>query len=244
VTDAPRCLVLQHEEVEDPARIGAALAAAGVTLDTRRPYLGQSVPADTTGYAGLVVMGGPMSARSDDGFASRRAELALVEAAVAGGTPTLGVCLGAQLLAVATGGEVRVGEAGLEVGWGPVELAPAAADDPLFSGLPATLEVLHWHGETFSLGPAAVLLASNDRYRAQAFRVGPRAWGLQFHVEVDDATVRAFVDAFADEAAVVPGGGEAIAANAATALRALRPAADTLLGRFAALVAGTGGALD
>jgi GMP synthase-like glutamine amidotransferase len=244
VTDAPRCLVLQHEEVEGPARIGDALAAAGVAVDTCRPYAGDVVPGDTAGYAGLVVMGGPMSARGDDGFASRRAELALVEAAVAGGLPTLGVCLGAQLLAVATGGEVRVGEGGLEVGWGPVELAPAAADDALFAGLPGTLEVLHWHGETFSLGPAAVLLASNDRYRAQAFRVGPRAWGLQFHVEVDEDTVRAFVDAFAEEAALVPGGAAAIAGRAAEALQTLRPAADRLLGRFAALVVGTGGALD
>ena len=195
------CLIVQHVEAEGPGQLVGALADAGVDLDRRPVFDGAPVPADAADHDGVVVMGGPMSATSDDGFPTRRAELALLGDAVGRGVPVLGVCLGAQLLALATGGEVRAGDAGPEIGWGRVDLLPAATDDPLFSGFGEAMEVLHWHGETFVLPPGAVLLASTTRYANQAFRLGTRAWGLQFHVEVDLAGVRAFLAASGDEAA-------------------------------------------
>lgn len=195
------CLIVQHVEAEGPCQLVGALADAGVDLDRREVFAGAPVPLDAAGHHGVVVMGGPMSAGSDVGFPSRRAELALLVDAVRRGVPVLGVCLGAQLLAVAGGGEVRAGGAGPEIGWGRVDLLPAAADDPLFAGLGDAIDVLHWHGETFELPPGAVLLASSTRYANQAFRLGRHAWGLQFHVEVDLAGVRAFLEASGDEAA-------------------------------------------
>ncbi len=195
------CLVVQHVEAEGPGMLAGALHDAGVALDRRAVFAGAAVPEDAAGHDGVVVMGGPMSARSDAGFPARRAELALLADAVRRGIPVLGVCLGAQLLAAATGGKVLAGDAGPEIGWGRVDLAPAAADDPLLGGCPGTLEVLHWHGETFELPPGAVLLASSERYPNQAFRLGPRAWGLQFHVEVDLEGVRALLQASGAEAA-------------------------------------------
>jgi GMP synthase-like glutamine amidotransferase len=192
-------LVVQHLEPEGPVLIGEALRAAGVEVVVVRPDRGQPIPASVSGIDGLVVMGGPMSAGRDDGFPSRRAELALLHAAVEAGVPTLGVCLGAQLLAAAAGGSVEVGPE-LEVGWGTVTLAAAAADDPLVAGIGPEIPVLHWHGETFTLPPGAVLLASSDRYPHQAFRLGPAAWGIQFHLEVDAAAVARFVTAFGSEA--------------------------------------------
>lgn len=225
-------LVLQHLEPEGPARIGDALAAAGVDVVVVRTDRGEAVPDDVAGIDGLVVMGGPMSARSDDGFPSRRAELALLRAAVAAGTPTLGVCLGSQLLAAAGGGTVEPGT-GLEVGWGPVTLADAATDDPLLAGLGPELPVLHWHGETFALPPGAVLLASSDRYPHQAFRLGPAAWGLQFHLEVDAPAVDRFVAAFGAEA----DDPDAIRADAPAWLARAAPAQEAILTRFAHLVA-------
>lgn len=194
------CLIVQHVPAEGPGVLAGALAEAGVDLDRRRVFDGAAVPGDAAGHDGVVVMGGPMSARSDLGFATRRSELALLADAVRRGVPVLGVCLGAQLLAAAAGGEVVAGDSGPEIGWGRVDLAPAAADDPLLAGLGDALDVLHWHGETFELPPGAVLLASSTRYRNQAFRLGPRAWGLQFHVEVDLEGVRAFLEASGDEA--------------------------------------------
>ncbi len=223
---------MQHLEPEGPVLIATALRAAGVAVGIVRPDHGDEVPASVDGIDGLVVMGGPMSARSDDGFPSRTAEIALLRAAVDAGIPTLGVCLGAQLLAAAGGGTVEPGT-GLEVGWGEVELTDEAATDPLLAGIRGALPVLHWHGETFTLPPGAVLLASSDRYAHQAFRLGAAAWGLQFHLEVDAAAVERFVVAFGEEAddpaAIVTGAPAWLARSEAVQA--------TVLGRFAGLVA-------
>jgi GMP synthase-like glutamine amidotransferase len=231
------CLVIQHVEPEESYAIGEALHAHGVELDERRIYAGDLVPEEIVGYDGLVVMGGPMSARSDDGFPTRRAEVALLAAAVDDAVPTLGVCLGAQLLAAAGGAAVLGGPAGPEIGWAPVELLEDSADDPLLTGLPASLTVLHWHGDTFALPAGALHLAQSAAYAHQAFRLGPSAWGLQFHVEVTDKAVAAFLAAFRDEAESVPGGAEQIAGDTADALVLLEPWRDLLASRFAALVA-------
>ena len=233
----PSCLVIQHVEPESAFAIETALTAAGVTVDTRRAFAGDAVPAGADGMDGLVVMGGPMSAASDRGFPSRPAELALLADAVQAGVPTFGVCLGAQLLAAAGGGAVRPGHGGPEIGWGPVTLAAGRGDDPLFGGLPEQLTVLHWHGETFDLPPGAVHLAGNDRYANQAFRLGPAAWGVQFHLEVTAEAVGGFLAAFGADAEGVDGGARRIAQATPGALGELGAARDLVLGRFAALVA-------
>lgn len=197
------CLVVQHLEPEPSYAIGEAMTSVGVEVDQRRTDTGESLPDTLDGFDGLVIMGGPMSADSDDGFPTRRHELSLLVQAVELGLPTLGVCLGAQLLAAATGGRIRRGASGPEIGWAPVRLQAAAADDLLLASLPDQLSVLHWHGDTFDLPPGAVLLASNDRYAHQAFRIGPRAWGFQFHLEVDQTAVAAFAGAFGADLAAV-----------------------------------------
>jgi GMP synthase-like glutamine amidotransferase len=217
------CLIVQHVPAEGPYLLADALASAGVAVTLRAVHAGEPLPATAEALDGLVVMGGPMSARADEGFPTRGRELALLADAVARGVPTLGVCLGAQLLAAASGGTVEPGAAGPEIGWGQVRLAAAAADDPLLAGTAdagGALEVLHWHGETFALPPGAVLLASSDRYPNQAFRTGPRAWGLQFHVEVDLGGVRAFVEAAGAEAAAAGTDPSAITARAGELLGA------------------------
>ena len=126
----PTCLVVQHVAPEPAFAFEEALRAAGVDVDTRRAYAGDALPADTAGLDGLLVMGGPMSATSDAGFPSRRAELHLLSDALEAGIPTVGVCLGAQLLAVAGGGSVAPGPHGPEIGWLPVgqRLLKAYAD--------------------------------------------------------------------------------------------------------------------
>lgn len=227
-------LVVQHLEPEQPSLLGEALTDAGCEIDLVRVDLGRPLPSTTADHDALVVLGGPMSAASDDGFPSRRDEIALLADALERGTPTLGVCLGAQLLAVAAGAGVSAGPAA-EVGWGPIRLHDAASSDPLFAGVGPEVEVLHWHGETFGLPPGSVLLGSSDRYAHQAVRVGAAAWGLQFHLEVDDAAVRRFVAAFPEDAAMADGGGEAILAGSASALEQLAPARRAVLSRFAAL---------
>jgi GMP synthase-like glutamine amidotransferase len=131
--------------------------------------------------AGLIFMGGPMSANDD--FAYLRQELEIIRQAVDRGQPVLGVCLGSQLLAKALGARVYR-NAAKEIGWFDVHLTDAGGRDPVLSGLDPTETVFHWHGETFDLPDGAVGLAYSRLTRHQAFRVGPNAYGLQFHLEV------------------------------------------------------------
>jgi GMP synthase-like glutamine amidotransferase len=222
-----------------PARIGGALAQAGLELHVVRSHLREAVPEDAAAYAAVVVMGGPMSAATDDGFPSRRSELALLRSATAHRVPTLGVCLGAQLLAASAGATVRA-MTGPEIGWGTVELTDAAADDMLLRGLPSPLPVLHWHGETFDLPAGALLLATTPVCAHQAFRIGPSAWGLQFHAEVDAQAVAALVTAFPGDA-IAAGGTNAVLNPTGDRLAALAPAQAMLTERFAALASAAQG---
>jgi GMP synthase-like glutamine amidotransferase len=179
-----------------------------------------------------------MSAASDQGFPTRSEEIALIADALGGEIPVLGVCLGAQLLAVAGGGSVFPGPSGPEVGWGAVDLAAECADDRLFAGLPETLTVLHWHGDTFDLPDGAVRLFGNSNYPNQGFRLGRSGWGVQFHLEVTAAAVEGFLTAFAADAEQVDGGPGAILTATPTALVSLAETRRLVFERFAGLVAG------
>ena len=233
----PTCLVIQHLPPEGPYLIAEALENAGISVELCQVFAGDRPAASLDGYDGLVVMGGPMSAASDDGFPTRAAEIDLLEDALERRLPALGVCLGAQLLAIAAGGKVYPGAEGPEIGWAPVSLVVAEAEqDPLFRDLPSELTVLHWHGDTFDLPPGATHLARSKAYPNQAFRAGPRAWGLQFHLEVDVPAVDAFLTAFGVEAAGCGVAPADIAARAGQAVAALAPERGKLLDRFAGLV--------
>jgi GMP synthase-like glutamine amidotransferase len=224
-------IVVQHLEPEGPYEIASRFVQAGHDVRIVRTDRGDRVPQDVSEMSALVVMGGPMSATSDDGFPTRQAELALLHRALDARLPVLAVCLGGQMLAEAAGGEVHRGD-GAEIGWAPVELTDDALMDPLFGGLPTRFEVLHWHEETFRLPPDAVHLARSDRYEQQAFRVGDRAWGLQFHVEIDLVAVEAFVGSFPDDAKLAPGGADGIRRDSRVALTSLAATQRELLDRF------------
>jgi GMP synthase (glutamine-hydrolysing) len=181
-------VVIQHVAYEGPGSVAPAVSDAGATLSVVRVDRGDEIPPppalDT--MAGLVVMGGPMGVHDD--LAWLEEERALLRAAVGAGVPVLGVCLGAQQLAAALGGTVTRGPAP-EYGVGEVHLTAAALGDPVLGPAPTPLPCVHWHGDTFSLPDGAVRLARNDAYENQAFRVGPCAYGLQFHVEVTASLV-------------------------------------------------------
>jgi GMP synthase (glutamine-hydrolysing) len=173
-------LAFRHVPFEHAGLIGAALAARGIELRYADMFENPAAPSDWESAAGLVFMGGPMSANDDLAFI--RTELGIIERAVKMGKPVLGVCLGSQLIAKALGARVYKNRV-KEIGWLPVEWQEAAATDPLFRGLTKPEVLFHWHGETFDLPAGAVWLASTEGCRHQAFRAGS-AYGLQFHLEV------------------------------------------------------------
>jgi GMP synthase-like glutamine amidotransferase len=180
---SPAWAVIQHVEFEGPGLIAPVAARHCVGLDVHCLYAGDSVPRlDSLG--GLVVMGGPMSAGDTPAHPHLAEERALMAEAVEAGLPVLGVCLGAQLLARALGAGVFRGEHA-EVGLGEVELTREGRADPILGPAGSPLPVLHWHQDTFDLPEGAVRLAGSHHYPNQAFRVGPLAYGLQFHVELD-----------------------------------------------------------
>ncbi len=184
-------LVVQHMAYEPPGLIAAALEAAGVEATVYRTDQGEPLPPARAipSHGGVVVMGGPMGVHDDHDHPWLVGERDILEKAVAEGLVVLGVCLGAQQLALALGGEVQRG-AGPELGVGEVALTPEGADDPVLGPAGSPLPCLHWHADTFSLPEGAVRLAGSDAYPNQAFRVGERAYGFQFHVEVDATLAR------------------------------------------------------
>ncbi|MCW2601485.1 MAG: glutamine amidotransferase class-I [Frankiales bacterium] len=177
-------LVITHTDSEDPGHLTTWLPEAGLGLDVVEPWRGAPLPTSLDGYAALVVMGGPQQAYDDRSAPWLRATKDLMRAAVAAKLPTFGICLGAQLLAEATGGRVVEGHEGPELGAKLVAKRDLAAADPLFWDLPLSPVVVQWHWDVVrDLPPDATLLMSSPTYPHQAFRVGECAWGIQFHVE-------------------------------------------------------------
>jgi GMP synthase-like glutamine amidotransferase len=174
----PRALVVQHVAIEGVGRFAEWMPTHGLDLRVVRPYDGEALPDAVTDDA-LIVMGGPMGAYDDADVPWLAATKRLLTDAVARNIPALGVCLGAQLLAVAAGGVVERGAAGPELGLDSVRITQP---DALFDL--GDIPVVQWHYDTVTRLPdTASLLGSSERYATQAFRVGEAAWGVQFHVE-------------------------------------------------------------
>jgi GMP synthase (glutamine-hydrolysing) len=175
-----KVLAFRHVPFEGAGLIEPVLASHNIGLDYADLYLPGAEMPDVSKYDGLIVLGGPMSANDDLDYL--RAEMDMLRGQVIAGRPVLGICLGSQLLAKALGAVVRRNPV-KEIGWYPIECTAAAATDPLLGEISREI-VFHWHGETFDLPPGAELLATSEHCRHQAYRVGERAYGFQFHLEV------------------------------------------------------------
>lgn len=175
-------VALVHGDGGGPSLFRGVLESLGTTVTDVRLHCGEKPERAPQAYDAIMSFGGTMHPHEHDAHPWLGAEIAFLEDALAAGVPTLGVCLGAQLLARAAGGEV-VPAAEKEIGWAPVELTDAAADDPLFSGLPRRFRSFQWHEYAAGVPPGAVELARNE-ICPQAFRLGDAAWGVQFHPEV------------------------------------------------------------
>lgn len=186
-----RLLIIQHCPVTPAGLVGQIAKERGAEITMALPHHGEPLPNDGSQLDGLIVLGGPMHAGDDAGYPAFAAVLALIRDCHLRGVPVLGICLGAQLIARAFGKRVyRFG--GLEVGYPPVYLTDAARDDALLSGLATEQRVLQMHEDSFDLPEHAVLLMQNDVCANQAFKLGDRTYGFQFHPEVTLQEARSF----------------------------------------------------
>lgn len=235
-------LVVEHQADADAALVGERLDAAGTRWVRVGPQAPGQIPSTARGFAGLVVLGGSADPDDDAGAPWLPPVRSLLASAVADGVPTLGICLGAQLLAVALAGAVRPLPAGPEMGLLTVELTEAAAHDAVLAGAPATASVLQWHRwEVSRLPEGAVVLASSVACPVQAFRVGDRAWGWQFHAEALPRTAARW--AADDDGALRAAGtsGEEVVEQMAAAEAALRATWSPVIDGWLAVVGSADG---
>lgn len=196
-----RCF--QHVPFEGLGLIASWLHARGHEVSFTRWWAGDAAPG-LDDYDWLIVMGGPMNVYQHRDHPWLVAEKAALATAFAAGKRVLGVCLGAQLIADVLGGKV-VQNAEREIGWWPVRAAAISADAAgARYAFPAFTQVLHWHGDTFSLPSGATRLAESAACAQQAFAWGERVLGLQFHLEMGAEAVEEIAAACADE---LKGGG-------------------------------------
>lgn len=184
-----RAHILQHVPFEEPGSIAPWLKSHNYQITTTRFYQSTSLPKPED-IDLLIAMGGPMSVNDEERFPWLRIEKEFIRQTIKAGKAVLGICLGAQLIASALGESVYPNRR-KEIGWFPVQ-GLAQQDKSIFC-FPPSMEVFHWHGETFDLPDEAVLLAKSEACENQAYQVGRRVIGLQFHLEATPQTAQTIV---------------------------------------------------
>lgn len=189
----PKILVFQHVAFEPLGTLDPLLKNAGFRIRyvnfARDPRQVPSLDA----YSALIVLGGPMNVDQIDDYPNLATEMTLIQDALDRGISVLGICLGAQLLARALGSRVKPDHA-REIGWYDVELTKEGADDPVLSAFGSRQKVFQWHEDAIDLPVGATHLASSDACKVQAFRYGERAYGFQFHLEVNRSLIERWLD--------------------------------------------------
>jgi GMP synthase (glutamine-hydrolysing) len=229
-----RVLVAVHQDDAGPGVFAEAVRARGDELVEWHPPAG---PPSQGGDA-LIVLGGAMDVHQEDEHPWLREEKRALGALLESGLPALGVCLGAELLAEVAGGRVVRLERP-EIGWYDVELTPDATADPLLGTLPPRFSSFQWHSYASELPPGAPVLARNPAC-AQAYRLGDRAWGVQFHPEVTSEIVSDWLAADSDKEDAVEAGldPDAVRERTSTEIAAWNELGRRLCGRFLELAAG------
>ncbi|MEW6326696.1 MAG: type 1 glutamine amidotransferase [Thermodesulfobacteriota bacterium] len=199
-----RALILQHAAPEGAGLFERTFNEMRWGQETVHLYKDENLPKNPTDFDLLLIMGGPMNVDEEDSFPFLKTEVDLIRTALQHGLPMLGICLGAQLMAKAGGARVYHGPEN-EIGWYEVELTEEGRDDPFLSCFPPIFPVFQWHGDTFDLPPDALHLVSSRTYTNQAFRIGNRAYGLQFHLEITNRMIESWLEESKEDTAFTKG---------------------------------------
>ena len=190
-----RAHYLQHVPFEGLGSIESWLRGAGYEITNTRFYESGELP-NIPDIDLLIIMGGPMSVNDERHYPWLKKEKAFIKKVIQAGTPTLGICLGAQLIATSMGGDVFPSSV-KEIGWFPIQTTQT--DNNGFFQFPKEIKVFHWHGETFNLPAGAVQIAQSKGCENQAFQIGDTVIGLQFHLETTPRSAQAIVEHCRDE---------------------------------------------
>lgn len=180
--------IIQNGPDVPPGLLTEELDRLGVKWTIVHPYRGEALP-DIPDTRAVIVLGGDMGANDDLKYPFLTELKSFIRKVVEQEAPYLGICLGGQLLASALGTEVT-SNVFVEKGTLSVSLTDEGAEDRLFSGINQEFVSFQWHNDSFAIPEGGVRLAFSEACPNQAFRIGPRAWGLQFHPEVDERIVR------------------------------------------------------
>ncbi len=190
--------IIKHIDIEGPGTIGSFLEDNNISYRVIDIFNGERLPNSLCDVSSVIVLGGPMNVYEEDKYAFLKQEDGFLKEVIEKGLPTLGFCLGAQLIAKAQGALVKKNPQ-KEIGWFNVSLTEKGLSDPLFQGFQEELDVFQWHGDTFDIPDGAVRLAESGLCANQAYRIGTNIYGLQFHVEVTDVMIYQWIDAYRDE---------------------------------------------
>jgi len=190
-------LIIKHVEMEGPGLIEDCLKEERISYQILNLESGLHLP-KLDDFSAIVILGGPMNVYEEDCYPFLREEDLFIKEVIQRGKATLGICLGAQLIAKALGAKVTKAPE-KEIGWFDVSLTDAGSHDPLFSKLPKTFPVFQWHEDTFDLPSAGKLIATSNPIPHQAFRYGENAYGLQFHLEVTEEMIREWMKTYEEE---------------------------------------------
>jgi len=188
-------LIIKHIDIEGPGTLGDFLRENGEDFQMIDLGAGEQLPADPLAFKGVIVLGGPMNVDEEDKYLFLKPENDFIQKVLKAKIPYLGICLGSQLLAKAAGAKV-VRSPVKEIGWYQIQLTGHGRQDPLFKGFQEKDPIYHWHGDMFQIPKDAKLLASAEGCPHQALRVGENAYGLQFHVEVTDRSIKEWCDEY------------------------------------------------
>ena len=194
-----QALVFRHYDGEDLSTFAPILSSCDYEfryINTPREILDED---DILSADLLVMMGGPMGVYECEAYPYLLEEIKIARKRVDADKPTLGVCLGSQILARALGADVYKGPKGKEIGWRPLTLTEAGKESPLRHLSPEKTNMFHWHGDTFDLPESVTLLASSELYKHQAFSLGKNVLAIQFHPEISEVQIAGCFEDFTED---------------------------------------------